>query len=78
MDMAGNVWEWSIDGNYSYDKPQAFENPVNVTQTWGKIIRGGAWDFNGFRIRTYYRAVAYYEIGSETVESYGFRCVMAP
>jgi formylglycine-generating enzyme required for sulfatase activity len=78
MDMAGNVTEWVLDGGYEYGNSNSHPNPVSLTVTNDKIIRGGSWKSNEVYLRTQYRAYDDYDIGDTYIESFGFRCVMSP
>ena len=65
-DVIGNVWEWCSD-NYraSYYS--------NETETRKKIIRGGAFDMDVFRLRSAYRSSEFPELPLRKI---GFRIVL--
>ncbi|BBM82506.1 protein kinase domain-containing protein [Candidatus Uabimicrobium amorphum] len=44
FDMSGNVFEWCEDSYAKYPKKDAL-NPVNISKSLVKVIRGGAWPF---------------------------------
>lgn len=74
MDMAGNVWEWVNDryaeGYYTVAPPG---NPQGPASGASHLLRGGAWDFQDFLLRTAFRygsIAASYSAGNA-----GFRCV---
>ncbi len=73
VDMAGNVWEWVMDG-YSVDayKSAASQVPV-VTDEQFRVLRGGCWQSSNWGIRSAIRS----RVAPDTAYSYiGFRCVI--
>jgi formylglycine-generating enzyme required for sulfatase activity len=74
LDMAGNVWEWVNDWwqiDYYHSSPPS--NPMGPSTGTYKVLRGGAWDFNG-RLRVTYR---HFQIPDAHYYNTGFRCVVA-
>jgi formylglycine-generating enzyme required for sulfatase activity len=56
FDIAGNLWEWCGDwsGDYS-SQPQV--DPLGPASSYGRILRGGSWSFNGGYLPAAYRGV---------------------
>jgi formylglycine-generating enzyme required for sulfatase activity len=75
-DLAGNVWEWTLDSYARYTtEPQV--DPVhgagNLDQT--HMVRGGGWNRSHRGIMTWFRGAA---IHTYKVPGLGFRCVRNP
>lgn len=53
-DMHGNVWEWCEDwyDERYYEKSNNIQNPINVTQSLIRVLRGGCWNFNAGSCRS--------------------------
>ncbi len=65
LDMAGNVWEWTLSDVTSYRDP-------NIIIGSGKVIRGGAFSLPNDRAKATYRGYNQPEAKTEVL---GFRCV---
>jgi len=74
QDMAGNVWEWCLDG----DSPDFYahgpsHNPCNhVTGKERRVVRGGAFLYDAHSVRTFSRSSFEPAVRSQAI---GFRCV---
>lgn len=73
MDMAGNVFEWVNDWHqYDYYNVAPAINPQGPTTGTDRVLRGGAWGFNGSGVRAAFRS--YWSPGGWS-NYFGFRCV---
>lgn len=73
LDMAGNVWEWvsTLYQDYPYN---ATDGREDLTASGSRVLRGGAWDINGYNVRSALR----YGVGpAGTSNSFGFRCSLS-
>lgn len=73
FDMTGNLWEWTSDFWYDYDKEKAVD-PAGPVEGTAKIDRGGCWDSSPNESRSAYRGVYEPERSSRFV---GFRFVLS-
>lgn len=71
-DMSGNVWEWVndwFDENYYQKSP--FQNPHGPKSGKYRILRGGSWYNNSYRVRVSHRNDRQPHL---TRNGFGFRC----
>ncbi|MEZ4312292.1 MAG: SUMF1/EgtB/PvdO family nonheme iron enzyme [Polyangiaceae bacterium] len=74
-DLAGNVWEWTLDSYGRYSTEKAVD-PVRVTAgDLTHVVRGGGWNRSHRGIMTWFRGAA---IHTYKVPGLGFRCVRNP
>jgi iron(II)-dependent oxidoreductase len=67
-DMTGNVWEW-VDGWYG-----AYDTTGAVRETEYRLLRGGAWNSDEWKLRTTYRMA--YRGEFRFAANGGFRCAV--
>lgn len=74
--MSGNIWEWCLDDfvdNFYKTRESKKDNPVAITNSDTKVLRGGSYDFVKSSARTSYR---YYSRRNHKDETIGFRIVL--
>jgi len=69
-DMAGNVSEWVEDWYGPYESSRS-SNPLGPDTGTHRVVRGAAWLYDEYYIRTYVRGV---DNPSGFANFYGFRC----
>lgn len=52
-DLAGNAFEWTLDGSGPY--PDPCDDCANLTATSDRVLRGGGWDNSATEVRVGYR-----------------------
>ena len=72
-DLAGNVWEWTLDLSATYKNPCI--DCVNLDVGVDHIVRGGGFSDSGADLRSYIR---YAEITETRSFAIGARCVKEP
>ena len=71
-DLTGNVWEWTLDGfDPDYYRKAPYSDPVNLSATAEKVIRGGGWGNNPRGLRATLRHANRPDVGLSMV---GMRC----
>jgi len=73
LDMAGEVFEWTMDGSAPYTDPCT--NCANLTSTANRVLRGGFFGVTATGLLPSYR---YDDPPSVRSGSYGFRCARTP
>jgi formylglycine-generating enzyme required for sulfatase activity len=72
--MLGNVWEWQSDRYGSYSSaPQT--NPTGPGTGTNRVLRGGAWNYDTYGVRSSYRGSSTPGYANGDV---GFRVARAP
>ena len=74
--MSGNVWEWCLDDyidDFYKKRDSKSSNPIAVTESDTKVIRGGGFDFVKSSARSSYR---YYARRNHKSDNIGFRIVL--
>jgi formylglycine-generating enzyme required for sulfatase activity len=79
LDLAGSMWEWSLDwwNNYTLSCSNCANlTPAAPAPDSARMLRGGAWDYDASYLKAWYRNYAY-PPDSRQSES-GFRCARSP
>jgi formylglycine-generating enzyme required for sulfatase activity len=72
-DLAGNAFEWTLDGSGAYPDPCV--DCSNLTVTLDRVLRGGGWDNSTAEMRGAYRLGRPPNLRHRAV---GLRCARAP
>jgi formylglycine-generating enzyme required for sulfatase activity len=72
-DLAGNVWEWTLDSLAAYAIPCA--DCANLTETPSRVVRGGGLSLLPPNLRTGYRG---FDTPLHRGYSFGVRCARPP
>jgi len=72
LDMAGNVYEWVADWySNTYYSVSPSSNPHGPTSGSHRVLRGGSWQLDSYRLHTYEREVSLPNYGNSNL---GVRC----
>lgn len=71
LDMAGNVYEWTLDAFIPY-RPQDSGDSTKSAEP-RRVVRGGSWHSGELELRTTHRKGLFHEAQLATV---GFRCIL--
>jgi formylglycine-generating enzyme required for sulfatase activity len=72
-DLAGNAFEWTLDGSGAY--PDPCDDCSNLAATSDRVLRGGGWDNSTAEVRAAYRLGRPPNLRHRAV---GLRCARAP
>ena len=75
-DMLGQVWEWCLDvwhDSYEGAPVDGSANLADADRQPRRVLRGGAWDSDGFRLRSCYRSFDWRQLGTDR---FGLRVVV--
>ncbi len=71
-DMAGNAWEWTTDWfSETYYSHSSSANPLGPVNGQNRVVRGGAWNGDGYNVRVASRSSLNPTFITEFL---GFRC----
>jgi formylglycine-generating enzyme required for sulfatase activity len=75
-DVSGNAWEWCLDGfEADYYAKSPGTDPVNLSATAGRVVRGGGWAY----IAKCARSASRYDDGRDGAGNLqGFRACLGP
>jgi hypothetical protein len=74
LDLAGSVWEWTLDMYATYTTDPC-DNCANLTQGMGRVFRGGDYTSDPSELRVTSR-LAFNAIDPDPTR--GFRCAQSP
>jgi serine/threonine-protein kinase len=76
FNMLGNVSEWVLDDwNEKFYRTMSSSNPVYISDSPRKSLRGGSWGGVTDRVRPTHRD---YDLANRSFDTMGFRCVYNP
>jgi formylglycine-generating enzyme required for sulfatase activity len=74
-DLAGNVWEWTLDGYGRFPKEPQVDPMHGAEGDLTHVVRGGGWNRSHRGIMAWFRGAA---IHTYKVPGLGFRCIRNP
>lgn len=74
-DLAGNVWEWTLDNYWRFDAAPATDPLFLMNEASPHVVKGGGWNRSGVAIATSYRGAAVVDYQRPAL---GGRCIRNP
>ena len=74
-DLAGNVWEWTLDNYWRFKADPAVDPLYKTDELSPHVVRGGGWNRSGIGITVWFRGAA---VVNYQRPGLGFRCMRNP